>query len=444
MLVDFTVENYRSIKEPVTLSAVAQRQSSRQTRQDGKRKRVKSDYEIAPGYPIKGWDIELLPVLAIFGANASGKSNVIQALDYLLLLMAQGNQGTLTFKKVFKYAQLTPFKLDSISAKEPIRFELRAAFHDAIYTYSLVLNQNRIILESLDYALARTKRTRRLFHRRWDDGTKKFIWKNGSDFAGAHIQLQPNIREDELFISLIVKLNVDVIEDLCNWFTYRWAGISLGKEMDYYDLFSIIFLAESEFGISNNMSHEIIQEVLSIIKKFDTGILDIDIEKKFEEEIDYDIYALHNTSDGKKIRWSFDEESLGTQRLFTLAYRIVIALRTGGLTIVDELGTNIHPNIVKNIIRMFQNPKTNPKNAQLIFTSHDNTLQRNNLLRRDQIWFTQKRPDQSTELYPLTDFHVRNDLAIDKAYLDGRFGAVPFLPSNEEMILKDEEQCQES
>ena len=76
---------------------------------------------------------------------------------------------------------------------------------------------------------------------------------------------------------------------------------------------------------------------------------------------------------------------------------------------------------------MFQNPQTNPKNAQLIFTSHDNTLQRNNLLRRDQIWFTQKRPDQSTELYSLSDFKVRNDLAIDKAYLDGRFGAVPFL-----------------
>jgi hypothetical protein len=93
---------------------------------------------------------------------------------------------------------------------------------------------------------------------------------------------------------------------------------------------------------------------------------------------------------------------------------------------------------------MFQNPTTNPNNAQLIFTSHDNTLQRNNLLRRDQIWFTQKRSDQSTELYPLTDFHVRNDLAIDKAYLDGRFGAVPFLPSDEEMILKGEEQCQET
>lgn len=438
MLVDFTVENYRSIKEPVTLSAVAQRQSSCQTTQNSKRKRVKSDREITPGYPVEGWDIELLPVLAIFGANASGKSNVIQALDYLLLLMAHGSQETLKFQQVFKYAKLTPFKLDSLWAKEPTRFELRVAFDEAIYTYSLVLNQNHILSENLDYARRETKRTRRLFHRNWDNKAKKFIWKNGSDFAGSHTKLQRNIRENELFISLIARLEVDVIQRLCSWLRWRWEGISLGNED--YELFSVVSLQD----LDHSIDYEVSKEVLKIIKKFDTGISRIDINNKIEEEYHYDIYVWHQTADGNEIRWSFEEESLGTQRLFSLAYRMVIALDEGGLTIVDELGTNIHPNIVRHIVRMFQNPEINPNNAQLIFTSHDNTLQRNNLLRRDQIWFTQKRPDQSTELYPLTDFHVRNDLAIDKAYLDGRFGAIPFLPSDEEMILKDEEQCQES
>ena len=442
MLVDFTVENYRSIKEPVTLSAVAQRQSSRQTTQDSKRKRVKSDHEITPGYLLKGWDIELLPVLAIFGANASGKSNVIQALDYLLLLMAHGNQGIMQFQPIFKYAKLTPFKLDSNFAKEPTRFELRVAFDDTIYTYSLVINQNHILSENLDYARRETKRTRRLFHRNWDDKAKKFIWKNGSDFAGSHIQLQRSIKENELYMSFIARLELNIVEPLCNWFTYRWLGISLGSE--YYDLYSFFFIQDSTFGVFSNNNDRNFREVLEIIKKFDTGISSIQIDKKLEEQVGYEIYALHNTPDGKEIRWSFEEESLGTQRLFSLAYRIVGVLQSGGLTIVDELGNNVHPNIVRHIVKMFQNPKTNPNNAQLIFTSHDNTLQRNNLLRRDQIWFTQKRPDQSTELYPLTDFHVRNDLAIDKAYLDGRFGAVPFLPSDEEMILNGDEQCQES
>ncbi|MEH2282323.1 MAG: ATP-binding protein [Nostoc sp.] len=438
MLVDFTVENYRSIKEPVTLSAVAQKQSDRQTSQSSKRKRVKSDHEIVPGYHVEGWDIELLPVLAIFGANASGKSNVIQALDYLLLIMSHGTQGAVKFQRIFKYAKLDPFKLDSISAQKPTRFELRTLFDNNIYTYSLVINQNHIISENLDYALNTTKRTRRLFNRQWDEVSKKFIWKTGDYFAGSHNQLQDNIRENELFISTLVKLKVDIIESFLRWLKIRFIGINLGNEE--YDITPITSLQSTD----SSMLNEILEEVLTILQKFDTGLSKIKIEKKYDDPNDYNLFAIHNTHEGGLVAWLFDEESLGTQRLFSLVFLIVVVMKIGGLIIVDELGTNIHPNIVRSIIRMFQNSKTNPRNAQLILTSHDNTLQRNNLLRRDQIWFTQKRPDQSTELYPLTDFHVRNDLAIDKAYLDGRFGAVPFLPSEEEMILQGDEQCQES
>ncbi|MBC6433682.1 ATP-binding protein [Nostoc sp. HG1] len=438
MLVDFTVENYRSIKEPVTLSAVAQKQSDRQTSQSSKRKRVKSDHEIAPGYHVEGWDIELLPVLAIFGANASGKSNVIQALDYLLFMMSKGIQEAVTLQKLFKSAKLDPFRLDIISAQKPTKFELRTLFDNSIYTYSLVIKENNIISESLNYALNTTKRTRRLFNRQWDEISKKFIWKTGDYFAGSHNQLQDNIRENELFFSTLVKLKVDVIESLVRWLKIRWVGIN--GENPKYD----ITLIRSLQGTDNSIFNEISEEVLTILQKFDTGLSRIDIVKKYDDPNDYNIFAVHNTHDGGSVAWLFDEESLGTQRLFNLAFRIVVMMKIGGLIIVDELGTNIHPNIVKSIIRIFQNPKTNPKKAQLILTSHDNTLQRNNLLRRDQIWFTQKRPDQSTELYPLTDFHVRNDLAIDKAYLDGRFGAVPFIPSDEEMTLQGDEQCQES
>nr|MCM0589919.1 ATP-binding protein [Gloeotrichia echinulata DEX184] len=432
MLVDFTVENYRSIKEPVTLSAVAQKQSDRQTSQNSKRKRVKSNHEIAPGYHVEGWNIELLPVLAIFGANASGKSNVIQALDYLLLLMTHSNQEIFNLQRAFKYAKIDPFKLDIISSQQPTRFELKTVFNNTIYTYSLLINQKHIISEKLDYALNTTKRTRRLFHRQWDENNKNYIWKVGEYFAGSHNQLQQNIRETELFINTLSNLKIDVIESLLEWLRGRWSGVHLGSED--FDIARIMTLQSFDESIFD----EIHSQALKITKNFDTGLSSIKIEKKTEDTFDYKIYAVHNTHDANEIRWLFDEESLGTQRLFNLAFRTVIALRIGGLTIVDELGTNIHPNIARNIIRIFQNPKTNPKSAQLILTSHDNTLQKNNLLRRDQIWFTQKRSDQSTELYPLTDFHIRNDLAIDKAYLDGRFGAVPFLPSEEEMILQDD------
>ncbi|BDA69280.1 hypothetical protein CAL7716_034460 [Calothrix sp. PCC 7716] len=441
MLIDFTVQNYRSIKEPVTLSAVAQQQGTRSGSQNNKRKRVKSNSEIAPGYLVEGWNIELLPVLAIFGANASGKSNVIQALDYLLLLMVNGNQETSRLQKTFRYAKLDTFKLDNISSKKSTVFELRTTFNNAIYTYSLEIIQSHIISESLEYALIDTKRTRRLFSRAWDENTKTSIWKNGSSFKGPHTQLQSSIRENEPYISTLIKLKVDILEPLFNWLRGRFIGIHLAS--DEFDIFGfMLILQDSEEA--QNFHHNLFEQALNIVKNFDTGLSGIKIDRKSQENTEYKLYALHRDNEGKEISWSLDEESLGTQRLFNLAYRMLIALKIGSLTIVDELGTNIHPNIVKNIIKLFQNPNTNPKRAQLIFTSHDNTLQRNNLLRRDQIWFTQKRADQSTELYPLSDFHVRNDLAIDKAYLDGRFGAVPFLPSDEEMILKGDELCQES
>jgi hypothetical protein len=118
-----------------------------------------------------------LPVLALFGANASGKSNVIQALDYLLLLMHNGNQETIKLQQIFGYAKLEPFKLDNISAEETTRFELRTIFEKTIYTYSLEIDQSHIISESLDYALTDTKRVRSLFNRTWDKDSKNNVWK---------------------------------------------------------------------------------------------------------------------------------------------------------------------------------------------------------------------------------------------------------------------------
>ncbi|MEA5579413.1 ATP-binding protein [Anabaena sp. UHCC 0451] len=438
MLVDFTVENYRSIKEPVTLSAVAQKQSTRKTSATSKRKGIKSDHEIAPGYYVEGWDMEILPVLAIFGANASGKSNVIQALDYLLIMMSRSIQQTAMLQRIFKYAKPEPFKLDNISPQNNTKFELRTIFNNNIYTYYLELNQNHVFHEKLDYAPFKTKRIRRLFDRKWDSNSKQFIWKTGEDFAGSHNLLHTNIKENDLFISTLANLKVDIISTLLDWLLGGWCGMNLGYGK--VDFSFIDSLPENDMDRINID----IQQALQIVQKFDTGISGVKIDKQNDSFLNkYNIYAVHKDNAGNEINWLFDEESLGTQRLFELAFWIKSTLKTGRLMIVDELGTNIHPNVVKYIIKMFQNPKTNPTNSQLIFTSHDNTLQRNNLLRRDQIWFTQKRPDHSTELYPLTDFHVRNDLAIDKAYLDGRFGAVPFLPSDEEMILQGDEEWPE-
>lgn len=418
MLLDFTVENFRSIKGAETLSAVAASKSKGKPSNSESRHRVKSDDEIAQPFHIEGWDIDVLPVIAIFGANASGKSNIVKALDCLLTFMCDGKlQSSFPHHKEF-----VPFKLSKSSITSPTQFEIRTVFDGNIYTYSLSLDNNLIISERLYYALASTKRQRLLFDRTWNQELQIFKWKNGSDFSGSHIQLEKKLTDRrEPFVSLLSRLDVPVTEPLTIWLKSRISGI---------DFSGIAFKkVASQFMYEN---HKTLKEVEKLLCKFDTGIEGIRI-KKSETEDDYQIYAVHYVNE-KEILWLFEEESMGTQRLLSLVFLMNVVFSSGCNVILDELGSNIHPNINRKIVRLFQNPKTNPKRAQLIFTSHDNTLQRNDLLRRDQIWFTQKRSDQSTKLYPLTDFKVRNDLAIDRAYLDGRFRAVPFIPDDDDLI----------
>ena len=181
---------------------------------------------------------------------------------------------------------------------------------------------------------------------------------------------------------------------------------------------------------------ELQNKVKELLQKFDTGIDNIEIKELSDlasGHAQYEVWVTHQTKAGE-VKWLLSQESLGTQKLFELATKMFVKFEIGGFMLVDELGFGTHPKINQEIVRLFQDKKINKERAQLIFTSHDTTLLSKGLLRRDQIWFTQKREDGSTELYPLSDFAgIRNDLVIDKAYLDGRFGAVPFLPDKEEL-----------
>jgi hypothetical protein len=425
MLLDFTVENFRSIKGAETLSAVAASKSKGKPSNSESRRRVKSDDEIAQPFHIEGWDIDILPVIAIFGANASGKSNILKALNYLIDFMIFGNYDNAT--------QLIPFKLDKESREIPTQFRLRTTFDQAIYTYSLQLNNTRIISEKLEYSLVSTKRERLLYNRVWNKENQNFDWKIGVDFAGAHNQLKNSLKEREPFTSLLNRLDISVVKSLVSWLFYSSLCFNWGHEkVDGKDINSHIELLQRFRDFVPEFPN-IFQNSRLLLLKLDTGLYDIEIRKNNDND-NHQIYALHKTKDDEIISWKFDEESTGTQHLFSLVYNIQLVVQRNCLLRSDELGSNIHPNIIRAIVKIFQNPKTNPNRTQLIFTSHDNTLQRNNLLRRDQIWFTQKRPDQSTELYSLSDFKVRNDLAIDKAYLDGRFGAVPFISDEDDLM----------
>ncbi len=423
MLLEFTVENYRSIKEPVTLSAVAQK--SRKTKTGRKVDRLKSDDEICPGFEVEGWNINLLPVMAIFGANASGKSNVLQALsDFTQLIVHQYVERETQISPAAQTARYKPFGLDELYQSKPSIFTLKIASQSLIYEYHLALNKQQVLSESLEYSPSNSKRSRLIFSRNWEN--ESYIWKIGSGIPKSQLQLGQTIGQNEIFLDILARFEIDVVKPL-------WAVLKYTMFIKTVIIEDLTHAAAAIIHASSTAFPKIKNDVVDLLKEFDTGLRDLEVDRDSSGNIK--IYAVHETAQKRLIRWDFREESLGTQRLFSFAFFIKVALRTGGLILVDELGSDLHPKITSYIIQLFQNPKTNPKGAQLIFTSHDNTLQRNQLLRRDEIWFTEKRPDQSTDLYSLADFKVRNDLAIDKAYLDGRFGAVPFLPETVEELL---------
>ena len=425
MLIDFTVENFRSIKEPITLSAIAHpTREVEHLESSTARRRIKPDSFIAPAFPVEGRGFDLLPVLGIFGANASGKSNLLTAIDTLFFLITIGVADS----HHLNY-HLSAFSFDKATSRKPTYFRLRQAHENKIYTYSLTIDQDRVLHESLTYVppAPEKKVNKPLFKRDWDKKLGEYIWKDGEDFEGPHTQLEDSLQKHELFLTLLVnRLEVAVIQPFSDGIKGRWPGVGFGREAFDHDLATLLmgkYWPKRVKGISE------------LLCRFDTGIADIKIEKRVDtlNQDAFDLFALHKTSAGL-MRLPFSEESAGTQRLFVLAYKMLDTFFYGSSMLVDELGSNVHPNITREIIKLFQSSKSNPKRAQLIFTSHDNTLQQRNLLRRDQIWFTAKKDDGSTDLYPLTDFKPRNDLAIDKAYLDGRFGAVPILPDAEDLL----------
>jgi hypothetical protein len=428
LLIDFTVENFRSIKEPVTLSAIAQDRPARRSSEGPRGKRIIPDDEIAPPFVAEVRGFSLLPVLGIFGANASGKSNVLLALDTLIRLMAVGWLSPDFFSFVAQ-----PFGLDPITRSQPSRFRLRMLSSGAVFDFEISLDAHRITSERLHYTPANSTRSRLLFERTWESAQNSYRWRNGKGLSSPYIQLEATLQPHEPFLHvLLMRFLVPILGDLTAWFRSVWPGTGLGQE-GFDHRFTAVSLADIE--------PDKLKDVANFVRRFDTGLSDVEVYKISEDArssggVNYQVFAIHRQNDDE-VRWPMAQESMGTQRLFVLAYKLMRTIDNSSVMMIDELGSNIHPNITREIVRLFQNPETNPKRAQLIFTSHDNTLQARNLLRRDQIWFTQKRSDGSTDLYPLTDFHPRNDLAIDKAYLDGRFGAVPILPSEEDMLPRE-------
>lgn len=397
MLCQFTVKNYKSIRDEVTLDMQATAISEHEDR------------------IIKDRDGELfLPVSAVYGPNGGGKSNVLEALHTLVAkvlrpLYATGDNEEYSF--MMKRFIIEPFAFSKSKKDEPTEFEVFFRTNMAEYRYILHVKRDCVVYESLDRVKLDTGRRSALFRRD----------KNGIVLKGlfAKFKVSEDLSDTLLVLSYLgitYKKN-EVVEDVINWFDHRIAFLNYGNPIQ-----------ELRMAIAN--SGDVKNLVLEMIQEMDLDIVDFRVEKKDNEKIE--VYTKHFV-DGYEAELNLKEESSGTMKVFGMLPFIAESLLDGTTLVVDELDAKMHPVLLRHIIMLFNDMSVNRKGAQLIFTSHDLSTMNSEVFRRDEIWFVAKGNGENSKLYSLVEFKndkgesVRKDAKFDKQYLEGKYGADPYL-----------------
>jgi uncharacterized protein len=423
MLIEFKVANFRSIREEQTLSLVA-------SNADKELRSCIIDHEL-PGLA----GTRFLRGAAIYGANASGKSNVVKASQFLAGFVT----SSATRVEPGEPTGVEPFKLDDHSQSQPSVFEITFVADDVRYVFGCSLSSTRVVEE---YLFAYPKGVPQRWYQRAYTGKKSnpYSWVTTSANFKSDKSLEEKTRENSLFISVAAQFNHPQLLPIASWFRKNLRAIQLSVD----DGLIPSFTAESVADPARRES------ILSLLRSADIGIVDAKVVKrtvKLEQiraglppallsKLDkgevrfpptYDIRLAHRSETGKSVDLPFNVESAGTRRMFALAGPWIDILENGRTVFVDEIESSLHPVLVRELLKLVLCNESNPKGAQIVFTTHSTALLDSTLLRRDQIWFTEKGPAGSTHLYPLSDFSPRKSEALAKGYLAGRYGAIPFL-----------------
>ena len=420
MLIEFRVGNFRSFKETVTFSMVAAKLAAKNKELDANNVVSLDD------------QLNLLTSAAIYGANASGKSNIIAALRFMRNFVINSSKESQAEESI----NVEHFRLSTVTENEPSFFEVIFYLEQRRYRYGFTVTTNRVIAEWLYYVP--TSREARLFERGLEGIHPTAAFKEA---RGGLVDLT---RDNALFLSVAAQFNGEISQKIIGWFL----NLTINSGLNDRNRLSTL----QSYERSHDWS-----EIVDFIKALDLGISNIDIERVplsaqsaatgFEVEgrgtTRTIIKTLHRkyNEEGIPVAWeTFDldqHESDGTLKLFSFAWPVINTLKKGNILVVDELDARLHPLLTCAIVNLFNSPMTNPKHGQLIFTTHDTNLLSNKLFRRDQIWFTEKDGRGASQLYSLAEFKVRNDASFEKNYIDGRYGAVPFINDLTRLIEED-------
>lgn len=417
MLIQFNFKNFKSFRDETSLDLSATKMT---------------DHE---DHVVEIANDKLLKVAAIYGANASGKSNVYDAFHYMSYYVVEsfkfGGTEENRRKADSDYLKVTPFLFDEMSRNDETSFEVfyidNSENSGKIYQYGFSLKNDEVVEEWLYYKTKTSRNNyRTVFYRKKDEELEMH------GFLKSHIKnIKASINKEALIVSLGAKLRVEKLIKVRDWFLNNDI-IDFGDPAENFFRSKVL-----PDGFAD--SKEVQGNVVKYFASFDEAIQDFNVEQQHQEDEKdtgkvYKINTLHKMTDSENMASiPLKQESSGTLKMFALYPSLKDVLDNGGTLFVDELNARLHPLLVRNIILTFLSPEINTQNAQLIFTTHDILQFTNELLRRDEIWLVDKNKDGISELYSLADFKdedgnkVRRGEAILKKYLTGSYGAIPTL-----------------
>lgn len=411
MLIELKMKNCFSIQEEQVLSLVA------------------SNDKQLKGNTFQADNLTLLKSVAIYGANAAGKSNIIKIMEAIKAMVLQ----SATIQRGIEFP-LMPFLLGEDKEK-PSEFEVSFIAENVKYRYGFTATRKKILEEWL-FAYP-NGRMQQWFLRAYDTKNDKYKYEFGSKFLGEKKLWENSTRENALFLSTAIQLNSKQLRPVFDWF--------LGK----FNMSSINGF-ENALDITIKTFNRNLQEISKYLKVVDLDIENIKIE---EEEMNLqqlppnlpnqlreiimdskkkavsqtNIKTTHLNQQGQPIEFDMQLESDGTKKFFESLGVMINILQQGGVLIIDELHNHLHPLMTKFIVNLFHNENINKNNAQLIFTTHETSILDKDIFRKDQIYFCEKQ-NKATKLYAMSDFKgLRENIDFEKSYLLGRFGALPNL-----------------
>ena len=419
MLIEFTVGNFLSFNTKRTLSFKAAAIS-----------------DLDNVFTIDNY--RLLRSAVVYGANSSGKSNLIKALDGMRNILL--NSVKLNDKDPLDY---TPFLLSEQSEHAPTHFETEFLIGGKTYRYGFEYTLESIVNEWLFVKQGVAKKETTLFIRTKDGIgiTDQFVEGKGKEEA---------TNDNRLFVSLVAQLGGKISKQIIEWF--RSYNVISGLAHQEYNGFTMRMLHDKKEGCEQALSlfQKLklgFQELMVKESEFNVSDLPIDFPDSLKNKLSKDftgkkmlaIKTIHNKYDSQGViidSVAFDKdrsESEGTKKIIDLTGPIFDSLLSGKMLIIDELDAKLHPLLTIQLVNLFNKKETNPKNSQLLFATHDTNLLNADLFRRDQIWFTEKDEFEQTDLYNLVEFKlpdgtkVRNDSNLEKNYIRGRYGAIPYI-----------------